>query len=177
MRALFIGLGLIGSAIAGDAQFQAHTPPESSLRAIGPETPEWPTRLSIEYAGRATIRAKYRFVYDAENGYSQNPYLFLLPDRESQSRLPYLTRGLQTDKAEAIWVTNVADAAGALLGKPMAEEMLAGKHAKIVGEAVVVIEGFSAGYECDVPAFGARFVEVKSEVSAPAAAAPRAEGC
>lgn len=56
---------------------------------------------------------------------------------------------LRTDTAEEIWVTNVADAANALLGKPLAAEVMAGKRAKIVGEAVVVIEGFSAGYECE----------------------------
>ena len=40
-----------------------------------------------------------------------------------------------TETAEEIWVTNVAEAALALLGSQLAEEVLAGKHKKIVGEA------------------------------------------
>jgi hypothetical protein len=188
LHALVVGLCLTGIALADEPAFWARTPPESPLRAIGPETPSWPNRLSIEYQGRATLRAKYRFVYDEEDGFEQNPHLFLLPDRESLSQFPYLTRWvfesddasrkvLRTDTAEKIWVTNVADAAIALLGKPLAAEVMAGKHAKIVGEAVVVIEGFSAGYECDSPSFGTLFVEVKNEVSAPSVAARGTSGC
>jgi hypothetical protein len=187
-RALVVGLCLVGTALADAPAFQAHTPPESAFHAIGPETPEWPNRLNIEYEGRATIRAKYRFVYDAENGYEQNPHLFLLPDRESQAQLPYLTRWvfesdthptkvLRTDAAEEIWVTNVGDAAIALLGQQLAKEVMAGKHEKVVGEAIVVIEGFSAGYECDSPSFGTLFVEVKDEVSPPSLTKHGMNGC
>lgn len=43
---------------------------------------------------------------------------------------------------------------------------MAGKHEKVTGEAVVVIEGFSAGYTCDAPFFATRFVEVSREISA-----------
>lgn len=188
LQALIVGVCLVGTALADEPAFRAHTPPESSFRAVGPEVPEWPNRLSIDYEGRATIKANYRFVYDEENGFEQNPHLFLLPDRESQSRLPYLTRwvfesddgskkALRTDTAKEIWVTNVADAAIALLGKQLAEEVMAGKHARIVGEAVVVIEGFGAGYECDQPSFGTLFVELRNEVSAPSVAARGSSGC
>jgi hypothetical protein len=188
LHALIVGLCVVGAALADEPAFRAHTPPESSFRAVGPEIPEWPNRLNIEYEGRATVRAKYRFVYDEENGFEQNPHLFLLPDRASQSLLPYLTRWvfesdggskkvLRTQRAEEIRVTNVADAAIALLGNRLAEEVMAGKHAKVVGEAVVVIESFGAGYECDQPSFGTVLVEVKSEVSAPSVAAPGMGGC
>jgi hypothetical protein len=170
---------LIGSALADDRVNRAHTPAQSPFNAIGEETLEWP-RGSVEYQGRASINARYRFVFDEENGYEQNPHLFLMPDLESQAGLPYLTRWVYesdddpklvewTEKAEEIWVTNVADAAVLLLGKQLAAEVMTGKHEKVVGEAVVVIEGFSAGYECDSPSFGARLVEVKREISAPSA--------
>jgi hypothetical protein len=111
----FIILFLIGSALADDLTNRAHTPPESPFRAIGAETLDSP-REPAEYAGQASINAKYRFVFDEENGYEQNPHLFLMPDLESQSRLPYLTRWVhesdddrklveRTEKAEEIWVT------------------------------------------------------------------------
>ena len=168
---------LIGSALADDLVNRAHTPPQSPFHAIGGETLEW-SRGPAEYEGRASMNAKYRFVFDEENGYEQNPHLFLMPDPESQSGLPYLTRWVHesdedpklvewTEKAEEIWVTNVADAAVLLLGKQLAEEVMAGKHERVVGEAVVVIEGFSAGYDCDSPSFATRLLEVKREVSAP----------
>jgi hypothetical protein len=54
---------------------------------------------------------------------------------------------------------------------------MAGKHEKVVGEAVVVIEGFSAGYECDSPSFATRLVEMKREVSAPSATTLDVSGC
>lgn len=178
---------LIGSALADDLANRAHTPPQSPLHAIGAETLEWP-RGSVEYEGHATINAKYRFVFDEESGYEQNPYLFLMPDHGSQSTLPYLTRWVHesdddpklvewTEKAQEIWVTNVADAAVLLLGKQLAEEVMAGKHEQIVGEAVVVIEGFSAGYECDSPQFATRLVEMKREISAPSATMRDVRGC
>ena len=178
---------LIGSAIADDLVNRAHTPTQSSFHAIGAETLEWP-RGPVEYEGHATISAKYRFVFDEQNGYQHNPHLFLMPDVDSQSRLPYLTRWAdesdnnprkvqRTEKAEEIWVTNVAEAATALLGQKLAEEVLAGKHEKVTGEAVVVIEGFSAGYECDSPFFATRLVEVKREVVAPATTTRGVSGC
>lgn len=178
---------LIGSAHADDHVNRAHTPPQSPFHTIGAETLEWP-RGPAEYEGRASIKAKYRFVFDEENGFEQNSHLFLMPDLESQSRLPYLTRwGRESDfnprlvesrdKAEEIWVTNVDDAAVLLLGKQLAEEVMAGKHERVVGEAVVVIEGFSAGYECDNPSFTTRLVEVKREVLAPSATTRGVSGC
>ncbi|WP_116807637.1 hypothetical protein [Steroidobacter cummioxidans] len=193
LRSLFVGLCLISAAVADDAPNSAHTPPESPFRASGPETLEWAKRDFIEYQGRATISAKYRFVYfdgnsDDDPGYSQNPHLFLLPNQEAQATLPYLTRWvyerddsqekvLWTERAERIWVTNVADAAAGLLGEQLAAEVLAGKHETVVGEAVVVIDGFSAGYECDSPSFATRFVAVKHEISAPSVAKRGVGGC
>ncbi len=187
IQAIIIMGCLIGSARADDLVNRAHTPPQSPFHAIGAETLEWPRGLA-ECEGRASINAKYRFVFDEETGYEQNPHLFLMPDLESQSRLPYLTRWLHqsddnpklvewAEKAEEIWVTNVADAAVLLLGKRLAEEVMAGKHEKVVGEAVVVVEGFSAGYECDSPSFATRLVEVKREVSAPSATTRSVSGC
>lgn len=193
VETLFVGLLLTGAVIAEDAPNSAHTPPHSPFTASGPETLEWPHRDVIEYQGRATIGAKYRFVYFDENddtnpGYDQNPHLFLLPNPESQAVLPYLTRWvyesdasqvkvLWTEKAKEVWVTNVADAAVALLGKQLAADVLAGKYETVIGEAVVVIEGFSAGYECDSPSFTTRLVEVKREMSAPAATTRAVSGC
>jgi hypothetical protein len=56
--------------------------------------------------------------------------------------------------------------------------VLAGKHEKVSGEAVVVIEGFGAGYLCDNPFFSTRFVEVKREISAASVPASRGvTGC
>jgi hypothetical protein len=178
---------LVASALADDLVSRAHTPPQSPFHARGAETLEWPRGLA-EYEGRASISAKYRFVFDEENGYEQNPHLFLMPDLDSQSRLPYLTRWVHetdedpkpaewTEKAKEIWVTNVGDAAVLLLGKQLAEEVMAGKHEKVVGEAVVVIEGFSAGYECDSPSFATRLVEVKREISGPSTATRGVTGC
>lgn len=66
---------LVVTTIAGalswpcDAQdFRALPPGESgSLQLRGSDTPTWPSRLFIEFEGQITIRAKFRFVYDAEN--------------------------------------------------------------------------------------------------------------
>jgi len=178
---------LIGSALADDLVNRAHAPLQSPFQAIGAETLEWP-RGPAEYEGRASINAKFRFVFDEENGYEQNPHLFLMPDLQSRSRLPYLTRWVResdndpklvelTEQAEEIWVTNVADAAVLLLGKRMSEEVMAGKHEKVVGEAVVVIEGFSAGYECDSPSFATRLVAVKRVISGPSTTTRDVSGC
>lgn len=187
IQAIVLFVCAIGSTTADDLTNRAHTPPQSPFRAVGEETPEGP-QGPAEYQGRASINAKYRFVFDEENGYEQNPHLFLMPDLEAQSRLPYLTRWVHesdddpkliqwTEKAEKIWVTNVADAAVLLLGKQMAEQVMSGKHETVVGEAVVVIEGFSAGYECDSPSFATRLIEVKREISAPSAGPRDVRGC
>jgi hypothetical protein len=186
IRAILI-MCLTGTAVAEERVDRAHTPPQSPFHAIGAETLAWP-RGPAEYQGRASINAQYRFVFDEENGYEQNPHLFLMPDHESQATLPYLTRWVHesdddpklvewTEKPEEVWVTNVADAAVLLLGKQLAEEVMAGKHERVVGEAVVVIEGFSAGYECDSPSFATRLIEVKREVSAPSATTRDVSGC
>lgn len=190
---LVVWLALSGAAIAEDRPNSAHTPPQSPFTASGSETLAPPNYNVIQYRGRTTLQAKYRFVYFNENdddapGYDQNPYLVLLPDSESQLALPYLTRwvyqsdaskvkALLTEKADEIWVSNVADAAVALLGKSLAADVLAGKHETITGEAVVVIDGFSAGYECDNPSFSTRFVEVKRAMSAPLTAKREVGGC
>jgi hypothetical protein len=187
IQAIILCLCTVGSAFAADPPNRAHTPPRSPFHATGPESLEWP-RGFVEYEGRTTVSAKYRFVFDEENGFEQNPHLFLMPDPASQASLPYLTRWVyesdgdsrtveRTEKAEEIWVENVAEAALALLGKQLAAEVLAGKHQKVTGEAVVVIEGFSAGYECDSPSFATRFVEVRREISAPAATTRGVGGC
>ena len=186
IQAIILCVCLVGSAPADDLVNRAHTPPQSPFHATGEETLEWP-RGSIEYQGRATISAKYRFVFDEEYGFPQNPHLFLMPALESQSTLPYLTRWIYqdgnpdkiqwTEKAEEIWVTNVAEAAAALLGERLAAEVLAGRHEKVMGEAVVVIEGFHAGYECDSPSFATRFVEVSRVISAPSATKRDMGGC
>lgn len=184
---LLLGVCWIGNTVADDFTERAHTPPQSSFHALGDESLTWP-RSQIEYEGRATISARYRFVFDEESSYPQNPYLYFEPSPESQSQLPYLTRwGHESDQsservkwteqAKEIWVTNVAEAAAALLGKQLAEEVLAGKHETITGEAIVVIEGFSAGYECDNPSFSTRFVEVKREISAAAPGKRGVGGC
>jgi hypothetical protein len=185
IQAFILCVCLIDSTIADELANQAQTPSGSPFQATEPESLEWP-REFIEYEGRATISAKYRFVFDAESGYPQNPHLFLMPDPESRSKLPYLTRWVNgdaakkvtlTETAEKIWVTNVADAALALLGSQLAEEVLAGKHKKVIGEAVVVIEGFTAGYSCDSPFFGTQFVEVSREILPPSKAAQGIGGC
>jgi hypothetical protein len=174
---------LIGSSLAGDLVIQAHTPPQSPFRPLQVET-----RGPVPYEGRALIHAKYSFLFDKESGYDQDPHLLLMPDHESLARLPYLTRRASTsdddselvewtDQPKEIWVTNVSQAAVLLLGKAQAEEMLAGKHEKVVGEAVVVIEGFSAGYECDRPVFETVLVEVKRNVSPPSAMNNRIGRC
>lgn len=177
IQAVALCLCMVGSTCADGLVHQGHTPPQSPFHATGPETIEWP-RQFVEYEGRATLSAKYRFVFDEENGFEQNPHLFLMPDVEAQSQLPYLTRGMNaSEKADEIWVTNVAEAGLALLGKQLAEEVLAGKHQKVTGEAIVVIEGFSAGYECDSPSFATRFVEVQREISAPSVTTRGVGGC
>jgi hypothetical protein len=176
---------VVGSALADELVNRAHTPPKSPFHVIGAETLEEP-RGPAAYEGRASISTKYRFVFNEENGYELQ--LFLMPDLESQSRLPYLTRWVHeadddpelvkvTEKAEEIWVTNVENAAVLLLGKQLAEEVIAGKHERVGGEAVVVIEGFSAGYECDSPSFATRLVGVKRVVSAPSATTGGGSGC
>lgn len=188
ITSLLLSLCLIGNTIADDFVNRARTPPQSPFHALGDETLS-ASRTDAEYEGRATISAKYRFVFDEENGYDQNPHLYFEPSLESQPQLPYLTRWEyesdanltkveRTDLAKEIWVTNVPEAAVALLGKDLAEEVLAGKHEKVVGEAVVVIEGFGAGYLCDSPFFSTRFVAVKREISAATAAPdPGVIGC
>lgn len=187
ITSLLLCVCLIGHTVADDRSNRAHTPPGSPFHALGEETLTWP-RTDIEYEGRATISAKYRFVYDEENGYEQNPHLYFEPSVESQSQLPYLTRWVYesdnssqlvkwTEPAKEIWVTNVAEAAVALLGKQLAEEVLAGRHEQVTGDAVVVIEGFGAGYTCDNPFFSTRFVEVKREFSAAAAGKRGVGGC
>jgi hypothetical protein len=181
-------LCLIGGALGDDLLPQAHTPQAHTP----PQSPFQPKRLEtrggpVQYEGRALIDAKYAFVFDEESGYDQDPHLLLVPDHESLARLPYLTRWVTksdddpklvewTDKAKEIWVTNVSQAAVLLLGKTQAEEVMAGKR-KVVGEAVVVIEGFSAGYECDLPWFETVLVEVKREASAPSAMTNHVGGC
>jgi hypothetical protein len=184
---LLLSVCWIGNTIAEDFTERAHTPPQSPFHALGDESLAWP-RTAVEYEGRTTLSARYRFVFDEENGYEQNPHLFLLPSPQSQSQLPYLTRWVHesdqspklvqwTERAEEIWVTNVPEAAAALLGKQLAEEVLAGKHEQVTGEAIVVIESFSAGYECDSPSFSARFVEVKREISAAVPGKRTVSGC
>jgi hypothetical protein len=174
---------LIGSVLADDFVNQAHTPPQSPFRLLRAEP-----RGPVQYEGRALINAKYSFVFDEESGFDQDPHLLLMPDRESLARLPYLTRWVQesaddsklvewTDRPKEIWVTNVSQAAVLLLGKTRAEEMMAGKHQKVVGEAVVVIEGFSADYECGIPSFVTVLVEVKRKGSAPSATTNGIGGC
>jgi hypothetical protein len=186
-QAIVLCVCLSGNALAADRVNRAHTPPQSPFHATEAEILE-PSQGTIEYEGRTAIRAKYRFVFDEENGYEQNPHLFLKPDLASRSTLPYLTRWVfdsanssemieRTDKAEEIWVTNVSEAAALLLGKRFAEEVLAGKHEKVSGEAEVVVEGFSAGYQCDNPSFGTRLVEVRREIVAPSASKRSATGC
>jgi hypothetical protein len=188
ITSLLLCVCLIASTSADDFANRAHTPPGSPFRALSDETLS-AYRTDIEYEGRATISTKYRFVYDEESGGDQNPSLYFDPNPESQSQLPYVTRWIYesdanptkvkwTEPAKEIWVTNVAEAAVALLGTQLAEEVLAGKHEKVSGEAEVVIEGFGAGYLCDAPFFSTRFVEVKREISAASVPASRGvTGC
>jgi len=187
LQSIALVLCIIGAASAADIVNRAHTPSQSPFQATGPETLEWPRQFA-EYEGRATVSAKYRFVFDEENGFEQNPHLFLMPDRSSQSTLPYLTRWVhesddsaqlieRTENPEEVWVTNVAEAAVALLGSQLAQEVLAGKHEKVTGEAIVVIEGFSAGFECDQPSFATRFVEVRQMISAATITTRGVGGC
>lgn len=184
---LLLSVCWIGNTIAEDFTERAHTPPQSPFHALGDESLAWP-RTAVEYEGRTTLSARYRFVFDEENGYEQNPHLLFEPSSHSQSQLPYLTRWVHesdaspklvqwTELATEIWVTNVAEAAVALLGKSLAEEVMAGKHEQVTGEAVVVIDGFSASYSCDAPFFTTRFVEVSREISAAVAGERGLSGC
>src|SRR5688572_17025555 len=133
---LLLSVCLMSSTFANDLAERAHTPPESPFHALSDETLS-PPRSEVEYEGRATISTKYRFVYDEEN--DDAAQLYFDPNPESQSQLPYLTRWVfesdgsptrvqWTEPAKKIWVTNVAEAALALLGKQLAEEVLALKH-------------------------------------------------
>ena len=132
---------------------------------------------------------KFRFVYDAEDGFEQNPYLYLLPDQESRAVLPFQQRwrsesedkpGLiqVEDRPREIWVSNVAEAGQALLGAELAKQIMDGTHQEVTGEAVVEIDGFSAGYECDRPAFATRLVAMKQQLAVPNAIKPSSpSGC
>jgi hypothetical protein len=71
------------------------------------------------------------------------------------------------DTATEIWVTNVADAAVALLGPKLADEVMTGKYENVYGEALVVIDGFTADYTCTSAIFSTQFVKVETEISAP----------
>lgn len=127
---LLLCICVVSSTLADDRTERAHTPTQSPFHALGDETLAWP-RSDVEYEGRATISARYRFVFDEESSFEQNPHLYFEPSSESQSQLPYLTRWVHEsegspkliqwiDPAKEIWVTNVAEAAVALLGKSLA---------------------------------------------------------
>jgi hypothetical protein len=52
-----------------------------------------------------------------------------------------------------------------LLPDELATQIFAGKLRDVTGEADIVGEEFSAGYECDAPSFGIMFVRVDREIS------------
>jgi hypothetical protein len=173
IQALFFAMLLCSTAIAGEVGYRAHTPTQSPFEVIGSEIPT-ARQSSLEYRGRATIRVKYRFVY----GSDRNLHLDLLPESKSQSILPFLTRWanesgtsenkvMVTDTPKEIWVTNVTDAAVALLGAGLADEMLAGKYENVYGEALVVIDGFVADYTCISALFSTEFLKVETVITAP----------
>ena len=121
---------------------------------------------------------KYRFIYDKDSGYDDNPQLLLIPAEKELAQLPYLTECGKPEQATQIQVENLRDAATRLLSKQLAAELTAGKYPEVSGTARIVVDGFLAGYECDSPFFSTRFVSVAQVVMA-AAATPlqRKHGC
>lgn len=152
-------------SIAEEPSFRVVVPAETTLRLNGPDVPQPPDHLAVDFEGQITIRAKYRFMFEEEG--RAEPVLLLFPDQESISRLPHITRpgtGWVAEKAEKIWVTNIKDAAAALLTEEMAAQVLAGSLPGVIGEADIVGDEFSAGYECDVPSFTIKFVRIDREI-------------
>lgn len=152
-------------SIAEEPAFRVVMPAETTLRLHGPDVPQSPHQLAVDFEGQITIRAKYRFMFEEER--RAEPVLLLFPDQESISSLPHITRpgtGWVAEKAEKIWVTNIEDAAAALLTEEMAAQVLAGRLPEVIGEADIVGDEFSAGYECDVPSFTIKFVRIGREI-------------
>jgi hypothetical protein len=155
-----------GPSMAAEPTFRVVMPAETTLSLAGPDIPESPYQWAIGLEGQVSIHAKYRFIYDDESG-AEQPMLLLLPDQDSILRLPHVVRpgtGWVPERAEAIRVFNVREAALALLPDKFATRILAGEIREVEGEAVILGEEFHAGYECDAPLFSVRFVKVDREV-------------
>ena len=109
-----------GLALADDPPFRVVLPADTALRLVDSDVPA-PNQGSIELEGRVSIRAKYYFLYE-EDGLGK-PILLLRPDQDSISRLPYLIHlrtGWAPERATEILVSNIDEAARALLPEELA---------------------------------------------------------
>ena len=174
--AIVLALGVLASSsVDAYEQYKAALPSASTL-ARAPQTNEMD--MYVYFRGHMTLQVTYRFVYDEESGYSDNPYLLLMPDEKGLAQMPYLTERGKPERPAEIFVLNPKEAAGRLLSKELAAEIQAGKHKEISGTAVVSVDGIGVGYECDRATSVARFVSLKQVVTKPVATPPgRRHGC
>ena len=105
----------------------------------------------IDFEGQVTIRAQFQFRH-TDSDYSSSIDLYIYPDQEGVSNLPYLTlRG--PDKATEIYVRNSLEIAKEIISKRELDLLKSGSVKFVSGWAIFKITDFAAGFECDSPKF------------------------
>ena len=115
----------------------------------------------VHFNGSQRIAGRFRFEYNVDSPYWVNPFMLFFPDAETVDLLPYLTERGAPERPQQILIENPIEAANALLGRSLAEDLNAGRLLILEGVATIVIDQYSAGFECDAPQFVARFVRAE----------------
>ena len=160
VQSIIVALLLLASQSSfGEQTYPAYKiPPDSMLTYdSSKEVPGY-----AYFSGKATIRAKYTFVFHPEDN-KEFAGIVLEPDSESIEALPYLTERKTDEVPKKIVVSNTERAVELLLGSEKAEELRGSDYPSVNGDAVFVIDNFAAGFECDQAVFLAS-VEVVTKV-------------
>ncbi len=113
----------------------------------------------IYFNGQIELSGTYQFTYSPDSPYSNFYYLHFYPDKSSLKKLPYLTERNKKELAKEIFITNVEHSANILLGKEKAKKILSGQEKYFYGQASIVINQASVGYECDKVSFVAKIIK------------------
>jgi hypothetical protein len=114
------------------------------------------SQINAAFSGRFELAGAYEV-----QGYGENAFAILWPDRKSRDSLPYWHERGGPDE---IYISNGWDFARAVVEPGELEKLESEAASSVRGHATIIADGYETGIECDAANFSARFVSVVSTV-------------
>jgi hypothetical protein len=114
--------------------------------------------VAAQFTGSVIVSGTYYYGDVFESGSSDDPALFIVPDRTTMARLPRFKR---EDAPSLISLANAAAFAKGVLSPAVIAALKNGKTEFVTGKISVHADQFEAGVACHDPYISARFVSVE----------------